>query len=98
MGSSRGLTCAGCKVAGSHHPRALSGRGEKPIRGSEERELSTQISPPEPRLPVQSYSSSLRPPSTAIQGCYLQSKGGGVAGYDVLMVDESLASPYKQFV
>ena len=35
MGSSRSLTCAGCKVAGSHHPRALSGRGEKPIRGSE---------------------------------------------------------------
>ena len=35
MGSSRALTCAGCKVAGSHHPRALSGRAEKPIRGSE---------------------------------------------------------------
>ena len=52
----------------SHHPRALSGRGEKPIRGSEERELSSLISPPEPRLPVPSHSSSLRPPSTTIQG------------------------------
>ena len=37
----------------SHHPRALSGlRGEKPIRGSEERELSTKISPPERQPPI----------------------------------------------
>ena len=75
----------------SHHPRALSGlRGEKPIRGSEERELSTKISPPERQPPI------LLPLHTRLFGPHTkwQRVGNGHA-LMFMMTSLSLSSPRK---
>ena len=76
----------------SHHPRALSGlRGEKPIRGAEERELSTKISPPERQPPILPP-----PPYKVVWSSHKVEEGGQWACPDVHDdLSLSLSSPRK---